>query len=170
MPKFDLKVIARTDAGVCCGKPESPGETFWLSIRACQWSGDLKPGSSVRVEVPEWLVLKHRQLAGHEAFENAKQSNHGRRTTMAEQRELSGLLSRNTRRENDKQPEFRGSATIGGVAYRISGWVKEGTDGKSFSLAFSPKDAQPSVQAKTSAAAPAAAYKPKQIEDDGIPF
>jgi hypothetical protein len=87
---------------------------------------------------------------------------------MAEQRELSGALSRNTKRESDRQPEFRGSATIGGVANRISAWVKDGVaDGKFFSLAFSPKDAQQGVQAKPAAAAP---YQTKQVGDRDIPF
>jgi hypothetical protein len=35
------------------------------------------------------------------------------------QRELSGVLSRNDKRENDRQPEFRGSATIGGIEFWI---------------------------------------------------
>ena len=84
------------------------------------------------------------------------------------QRELSGVLSKNTRRENDKQPEYRGTATVGGVSYRISAWVKEGADGKFFSLAFTPRDEQPAAQTKPSA--PAAPYKTRTIPDDSVPF
>jgi hypothetical protein len=59
---------------------------------------------------------------------------------MPHQRDLSGTLSRNKKREHDKQPEFRGSCVIDGTAYRISGWVKDGQDGRFFSLGFSPKE------------------------------
>ncbi len=54
---------------------------------------------------------------------------------MSEQREMSGILSRNDKRESEKQPEFRGECTIEGKAYRISAWVKEGKSGKFMSLA-----------------------------------
>jgi hypothetical protein len=60
--------------------------------------------------------------------------------TMSEQRDMSGTLSRNRKRETDKQPEFRGSCVIDGIAYWISAWVKEGDDGRFFSLAFTPKE------------------------------
>jgi hypothetical protein len=83
---------------------------------------------------------------------------------MAEQRELSGTLSRNKKREKPSQPEYRGTCTIGGVAYWVSAWIKEGQDGKFFSLAFTPKDDQPSRQVVQSSQAPA-----RQLDDE-IPF
>jgi hypothetical protein len=86
---------------------------------------------------------------------------------MSEQRELSGVLSRNRKRESNKQPEFKGSATIDGVAYWISAWVREGDDGRFFSLAFSPKEQR--------SAAPAGVHGPGQghrcgVPDEEIPF
>ncbi len=86
---------------------------------------------------------------------------------MAEQREMSGVLSRNKRRESDRQPEFKGSATIDGVAYWVSGWVKEGQDGKFFSLAFSRKEASASASAPVSGPGPG---HRGGMPDDGIPF
>jgi hypothetical protein len=62
---------------------------------------------------------------------------------MSEQREMSGILSRNDKRESEKQPEFRGECTIEGKAYRISAWVKEGKSGKFMSLAFDGKKPAP---------------------------
>ena len=79
---------------------------------------------------------------------------------MAEQRELSGTLSRNKKREHDHQPEYRGSATIDGMAYWLSAWVKESDDGKFFSLSLKRKDDQP-AQTKPSVPAPAA---PKHLD------
>ncbi len=142
----------------------STSDAFWLSRKCCAFSLEPQPGQrDVRVGVPDWLAAKHRQLVGDEKFEAAKQE---RNIAMAEQRELSGVLSRNTKRENDRQPEFKGSATIHGVAYWLAAWVKEGPDGKFFSLSFKRKDDQ-STQVKPSA--PAAPYKTKQLEDE-VPF
>jgi hypothetical protein len=62
-------------------------------------------------------------------------------------RDLVGTISRNKKREHDKQPEFRGSCVIDGVGYWIRGWVKEGQDGRFFSLAFSPKEQRSSARA-----------------------
>ena len=114
---------------------------------------------------------------------------------MAEQRELSGVLSRNKKREHDRQPEFKGSATIDGVAYWLSAWVKAGDDAKFFSLSFTRKEQQPksetrpqaSPQLKQKMAAPATSYgnasrmsdvgvddrrpyRERTLDDDSVPF
>lgn len=52
----------------------------------------------------------------------------------------SGTLGRNKRRESDKHPEYTGSAEIDGREFWISAWLKEGSDGKFFSLSFKPKE------------------------------
>lgn len=52
----------------------------------------------------------------------------------------SGTLGRNKRRESDKHPEYTGSAEIDGQEFWISAWLKEGSDGKFFSLSFKPKE------------------------------
>lgn len=57
-----------------------------------------------------------------------------------EQRDNSGTLFRNDRRQNDKQPEYSGDGVINGVPMWISAWVKEGKNGKFFSMAFKPKE------------------------------
>lgn len=54
----------------------------------------------------------------------------------------SGILFRNNRRQNDRQPEFNGSITVEGTEYWLSAWVKDGDKGKFFSLSVKPKDEQ----------------------------
>lgn len=74
-----------------------------------------------------------------------------------------GILSRNDRRENDRQPEFKGSINIEGVEYWLSGWVKESARGKFFSL---------SVKAKEERATPAVSREPgsDDMPNDDVPF
>ena len=80
--------------------------------------------------------------------------------------ELTGILSRNDRKEKDTHPDFKGNATINGVDYWIDAWTQERKDGsgrKFFKLKFKAKDQQ---QANGGARKPAAA---EDINDD-IPF
>ena len=50
-----------------------------------------------------------------------------------------GILSRNDKRQNDKQPEFTGKIDVAGKVYRLAAWVRERKDGsgKFFSLKVS---------------------------------
>jgi len=79
---------------------------------------------------------------------------------MTQKFDNSGTLGTNRRKEKDSHPSHSGQALIDGKPYWISAWIKEGKDGKFFSLAFKPKEAK--------ADAPAA----KKAEDysDEIPF
>jgi len=80
--------------------------------------------------------------------------------------ELTGILSRNDRKEKDTHPDFKGNATINGVDYWLDAWVQERKDGsgrKFFKLKFKPKD-----QAQADAAKPRAPAE-EDVSDD-IPF
>lgn len=61
-----------------------------------------------------------------------------------EERELSGSLFINDKREEgSNQPNMRGTLTINGVQYRLSGWTKHSDRaGKWLSLAASPPEDQ----------------------------
>jgi hypothetical protein len=77
-----------------------------------------------------------------------------------QQRPNSGTLSKNDKKTEDRHPEYRGSAVIGGKQFWISAWVKEGKLGKFFSLSFTEK---------TDGNAPRSQSNAKTSED-GLPF
>lgn len=96
---------------------------------------------------------------------------------MDEKRDNSGVVFTNNRKEKDTHPDRTGSATVGGVEYWVSGWIKQDRNGKQFlSLAFKPKegprhtprrpDIQPPMGNAPVAPRPSYAHDP----DDQIPF
>lgn len=76
-----------------------------------------------------------------------------------EQRDNSGTLFKNEKREKDTHPNATGKAMIGGVMYYVSAWTKDGAKGKFQSLSFKPVD-QAGAPTSTAPAAP----------DSGMPF
>ena len=77
---------------------------------------------------------------------------------------MTGILSKNDRKTEDKHPDVRGQCEIDGTQYWVAGWRKERKDGSGsfYSLRFEPKEEQRATPAKpgTKAALP----------DDDIPF
>ena len=83
-----------------------------------------------------------------------------------EQKDNSGALFKNDKKETENHPNAKGSALIGGVEYWVAAWTKKDKNGNPWqSLAFQRKDKRPQ-----------AAPKPKQGADhfadmeDDIPF
>jgi hypothetical protein len=68
------------------------------------------------------------------------------------------MLGRNTNKQSDKHPDYSGTINIDGKDYWLSGWLKEGKNGKFFSLAVKEKE--------TKKAPP----KDDVMGDDDIPF
>ena len=64
-----------------------------------------------------------------------------------EQKDNSGALFRNDRKESDSHPDYKGDAKIGGLDYWVSGWINEKKgDGKKYlKLSYKLKDAQPAA-------------------------
>ncbi len=79
---------------------------------------------------------------------------------MSEKRDNSGALFKAKANENPKWPQYEGSAMIDGKEYWLSGWVKEGRNGKFFSLAFKPKEAKRQTTSKPA----------RPTDDDSVPF
>ena len=82
-----------------------------------------------------------------------------------EQRDNSGSLFKNDKKESDNHPDYNGSAMVNGTEMWMSAWLKTASNGKKFmSFSFKPKDQQ---------AKPVAKSAPKQAEpdfDDDMPF
>lgn len=78
-----------------------------------------------------------------------------------EQRDNSGSLFRNDKKETEQHPNLKGSAMIGGEEYWVSAWTKLSKSGEKWvSLAFTPKQEQ----------APKPAGKSADPWDDEIGF
>ena len=77
----------------------------------------------------------------------------------------SGSLSRNDRKEQPNHPDYKGKATVDGVEYWLSGWIKDGENGKWLSLSFKPKEEQ-----KPQPTTRRATGEPGDAPDSDIPF
>ena len=82
---------------------------------------------------------------------------------------LSGVLFKNDKGDNEKRPDYKGSAEIEGVQYWVSAWVRDGAKGKFMSMKYERKDKQAAPAPKPAAPAdsPSAGYG---AVDDDIPF
>jgi hypothetical protein len=79
------------------------------------------------------------------------------------QRDNSGVLFSNDKKDNERAPHYKGNITVDGKDYWLSAWVKEGKSGKFMGLAVSPKE---EYKAKPSERSKATDFD----SDDGIPF
>lgn len=96
-----------------------------------------------------------------------------------EQKDMSGSIFNNTKKEKDTHPDRTGDCTIGGRKYWISGWVKQDRNGKQYlSLAFKPKEQRSAAseyeaerrQDARAAERVAAGTSTSRDMDDEIPF
>jgi uncharacterized protein (DUF736 family) len=62
-----------------------------------------------------------------------------------EQRDLTGSLFKNDRKETDSHPDYKGSALLNGVDHWVDAWINTSNSGtKYMSLKFKPKNADQS--------------------------
>ena len=76
------------------------------------------------------------------------------------QRDNSGVMFKNDRREKESQPHYKGNITVDGQSYWLSAWIKEGKSGKFMGLAVSPKEDYQPKQAP----------KKASFDDEDLPF
>jgi hypothetical protein len=77
-----------------------------------------------------------------------------------ENRDNSGVLFKNDRKESEKHPDYKGYLTVNNQEFWLSAWIKEGKTGKYMGLAISPKEDYQPKQAS----------KKASIADEDLPF
>ncbi len=83
-----------------------------------------------------------------------------------EQKDLTGSLFKNDRKETDSHPDYKGSALINGVEHWLDAWINTAKDGSKYmSLKMKPKEARGGAPAMTGGYSPA----PADLDDD-VPF
>jgi hypothetical protein len=86
-----------------------------------------------------------------------------------EQRDNTGSLFKNDRKETDSHPDYKGSALLNGVEHWLDAWINEARDGSKYmSLKFKPKEAR---QGGGVSNAPAGNLQAFDTDlDDDVPF
>ncbi len=78
---------------------------------------------------------------------------------------LTGVLFKNDKGDNEKRPDYKGSAEIEGVQYWVSAWIRDTAKGKCLSMKYERKEQQTAPAPAAKAPAPQAAF-----DDSDVPF
>lgn len=62
---------------------------------------------------------------------------------MSEKRDMGGIIFKNSYKEKDSQPDYKGEIVVNGKDFEIALWVKEGQKGKFFSVKISEPYVKP---------------------------
>ena len=88
------------------------------------------------------------------------------------QKENTGTLWPNDRKESDSHPDSKGSARIDGHDYWLSSWNKSSPNGPRQSLSFKRKDGTASrpIEPKILSMTAQAPLPRRDLDDDSVPF
>lgn len=89
---------------------------------------------------------------------------------MTQRNDNTGRFSKNDRKEKPNHPDIKGSATINGVEYWISGWNKKNENGPWCSLAFESKAEAAKRQGKPAPSAERGPQSSSRELNDEIPW
>jgi uncharacterized protein (DUF736 family) len=88
-----------------------------------------------------------------------------------EQKDNSGAIFKNDKKETENHPDYKGSARVAGVDYWVSVWVNTSANGNKYmSTSYTPKEAANPVVAPQVTQAVAPAEMTIEDMDDDIPF
>jgi hypothetical protein len=57
--------------------------------------------------------------------------------------ENTGILFKNDTGDNPKRPAYKGKIDVGGVEYKLAGWIREGKAGKFISIKIDTDERKP---------------------------
>jgi hypothetical protein len=60
--------------------------------------------------------------------------------------ENTGVLFKNDTGDNPKRPAYKGKLDVGGVEYKLAGWIREGKNGKFISLKIDTDERKPAAK------------------------
>jgi hypothetical protein len=102
-------------------------------------------------QLPPPVRLVNSQLVGSHRQPNVQTIG---KQPMKQQRNNSGILFKNNKKETDNHPDYTGNAIVGGVEYRLSAWIKQGNAGKFMSLSLTPRNGDQVAAKPTTSGAP----------------
>lgn len=92
---------------------------------------------------------------------------------MAFDNEKKFALFKNDKGDNDKRPDYRGTVTINGVEYKLSGWIASKKDGEKYirGSVEVKQDGKPAAQTQRTQQPPATTTHTILNDDtDSVPF
>lgn len=89
--------------------------------------------------------------------------------------ELTFRLFKNDKADNPKRPDYKGEITIGGVQYKLSGWIAEVKNGQNAGSKYirgkaERKDAGPTASFAAPPTQPKVAHVARLDDTEGVPF
>lgn len=147
------------------GGKEHKGDTAWAFISGNGSGAKKKTALDADEQTRRYFELAGAPPRGETHGVARKETRELRNQKMAEYDNTNrGVLFKNDRKEKDTHADYQGSLNVEGVEYWLNAWVKEGKNGKFFSVSIREK------QARTDTQKPAQGKAFDEGYDDEIPF